>query len=626
MRDAVRVDVLLNLKFFTGRYGPLLKPLSWLRGETSSRFLWFYCLTTVLPVVVIGGALLHTLNTTLNDQLRSVLNLGRHLVLTTIEKDLEGLEITAGQVSLLMPSLHLEARSQNLARLNQALDRVRQHNHLEALLFLRGGQWAGKGPPPYGILRTSSPAQQLIQRARQGYLASSLAVVPTSEGGLYYLAVAPVFSPNDPQHVSGVLLLGQAFQDHFGFNTLHRLLPQLAFRIYQWPVVDGGPAVYRSTPNLPTSSPRLSSHAGTFTETIHGTPWKSMAFLLRENPVHHEGPNVAQVVISTQETQEMDLKRQGLMFLGATLLLGLLVLMLLGWWFSRSYVGPLQSLAQTADAVAEGALSARVSTSVPSDQMRSTLERFNRMVAQLERDDALRDAFIATLTHDLRTPLLAEGRVIELLTASLQAGITLPPPQKEKLLASLQLNNQHLLHMVNQLLQAYQMDQQGVSPFSPHPVDLNDIAKECFTRLDPLLADKQAVLAADIPSDFPTLLVDSVLITRLMENLLANALENSPPQSQITVRALLEPTTNAPRIEIDDEGYGIPAAYLPTLFERYGGTHSVRQKIGSGLGLYICRLIAERHGGSIRAEANPPQGTTFIITLPPEVALLGNSV
>jgi len=286
------------------------------------------------------------------------------------------------------------------------------------------------------------------------------------------------------------------------------------------------------------------------------------------------------------------------------------VIALSGWRFHRSFVlvRPVQDLALASAAVAKGDLTVSVPDQHTQTEMRLTVHNFNRMIRQLRTDEQLRNSFISSLTHDLRTPLLAERRVIELFT-EFQDELS---PQFRKLTANLSDSNDHLLQMVNRLLETFKYEA-GREPLVLNPVHLATLAQDCLSRLTPLAAANNVQLHQDIPEDLPLIQADGAQLERVFINLLGNAIENiRPVGNQIWVRA--ETTEDGVDVRISDNGPGIPDEMRDNLFDRYP-TGRRAQKIGSGLGLYICKMIVERHGGTISLDSPQDGGTTFVLHL-----------
>jgi signal transduction histidine kinase len=161
-------------------------------------------------------------------------------------------------------------------------------------------------------------------------------------------------------------------------------------------------------------------------------------------------------------------------------------------------------------------------------------------------------------------------------------------------------------------LETYQYEG-GKIKISWEMVDLNALIGSCFMDVMELADSKQITLNNQISAKFPHIPGDNHQLKRVFMNLIGNALENIPQGSEIKIQAKASDTDIT--LTVQDNGPGIPSEILPNLFERYYIGDQIRRKIGTGLGLYICRMIMQHHHGSIQVESNPGQGTCFYLTL-----------
>lgn len=233
-----------------------------------------------------------------------------------------------------------------------------------------------------------------------------------------------------------------------------------------------------------------------------------------------------------------------------------------------------------------------------------------------EEKEKERKIFVSTLTHDLRTPLIAQRRVLDLLKE--EFGTLDEEPTR--LTDALIRNNENLLVMVNHLLESYQY-QDGKIKLNYNPANLRELANECIAEMAIISLSHSIQLINNIPESLPLVHVDPQQIKRVFQNLLGNALANMPPGDRIELYAYEH--ENFLQVQVSDNGPGIDPDIRPFLFERYF-MGSKKQKIGSGLGLFICRLILQQHGGSIDVQSNPTTGTMFIFTLPTSPKVLSN--
>lgn len=243
-------------------------------------------------------------------------------------------------------------------------------------------------------------------------------------------------------------------------------------------------------------------------------------------------------------------------------------------------------------------------------ELKISNQELTRALHQVQESDRQRETFISALTHDLRTPLVAQKRALELFENQ-KANL---PGKLAQLSSQLLKSNDDLLALVNKLLEAHQYEA-GKVQLVLAPTHLPHLVQGCLSELALLAESKKTRLHCEVSKSFPPLSADALLLRRVMMNLLGNALENMTEEGgDIWVRA--EQSAEGVLLQVQDTGPGIPESTLPHLFDRYFVVKQTQKKIGSGLGLYICKMIVEHHGGTIMVESVLGQGTTFSMTLP----------
>jgi PAS domain S-box-containing protein len=242
-------------------------------------------------------------------------------------------------------------------------------------------------------------------------------------------------------------------------------------------------------------------------------------------------------------------------------------------------------------------------------ELQDANELLSETLRQLQESEKLRSAFISALTHDLRTPLVAQERAVELFLSNRDK----LPPKLATLAERLYKSNQGLLDMVNMLLETYQYES-GKINLLWETVDLSALVDACFSDVSALAESKQIQLHNQMPSTFASVSGDSHQLKRVFMNIIGNALQNIPSGCQVIVKG--EDTENRICITLEDNGPGIPPDSLPHLFERYYVGDHIHKKIGTGLGLYICKMIMEQHHGTISVESDVNKGAKFLLTLP----------
>jgi PAS domain S-box-containing protein len=221
-----------------------------------------------------------------------------------------------------------------------------------------------------------------------------------------------------------------------------------------------------------------------------------------------------------------------------------------------------------------------------------------------------REDFVATLTHDLKAPLMGADRTLQLLLEDAFGPLDL----KEKdVIAKLKNSNQDLLNMIENLLEIYRYES-GSEQFIFEEVELAPLVNRAVQVLSPLAQAKNIRLKSHLPSDLGNIQADAMALARVMTNLIINAIKFTATGGYCEVRAELLP--DGVLIEVEDNGIGIKLEEQEKLFQRFWRAESSIYKTGSGLGLYLCWQIVSAHNGKISCRSEHDSGTTFSITLP----------
>jgi len=219
--------------------------------------------------------------------------------------------------------------------------------------------------------------------------------------------------------------------------------------------------------------------------------------------------------------------------------------------------------------------------------------------AETER---VRSALLASISHDLRTPLA----VITGSSSTLaERGERLSADERAALAQSIYQQARDVSELVNKVLQMTRLEG-GAIRLERDWGSLNEIAGAVLRRLRERLADHLVML--DLPEDLPLVRVDASLVEQVLGNLLENAARHTPPRTLIRLRAQVSGAEMV--VSVEDFGPGLAEGDLERIFRKF---HK-----GAGLGLAICRAIVELHKGRIWAERLPGVGTAFRFTLPLE--------
>ena len=240
-----------------------------------------------------------------------------------------------------------------------------------------------------------------------------------------------------------------------------------------------------------------------------------------------------------------------------------------------------------------------------------------KQLEQMKRD------FVAVVSHDLRTPLTSIQMIHSMLQEDAEGVL---PPQAMKNLSNAQDNVSRLMALINNLLDLEKLDA-GYVELIMEQAPLRRAIDTSIGAVEALAKKQKITISNSIDNNLEAY-IDSERITQVVVNLLSNALKFSPNSSTISISAKAVDSSKQNekpglqqegmlRVEITDQGRGIPADKAASIFERFSQVKNEdgRSNRGSGLGLAICKAIIEQHGGEIGVESVEGKGSTFWFTL-----------
>ncbi len=237
-------------------------------------------------------------------------------------------------------------------------------------------------------------------------------------------------------------------------------------------------------------------------------------------------------------------------------------------------------------------------------------------ISELQALDQLKDQFIAIAAHELRTPLTAIMGFASMLTVQtrLGRGPELADWQQEAI-GEIDEASGRMNTLVKDLLDVTRI-QAGRLELDLALLDLVAIVRRCIARFQ--LSTQLHTFTVDVSKESVLVEADGPRLEQVFGNLLSNAIKYSPQGGPIAITVRVDQEAGQAEVRVQDAGIGIPTEQQPQLFERFVRASNVhRYRItGTGLGLYICRELVERHGGHIWFESTEGVGTTFFITLP----------
>ncbi len=246
-----------------------------------------------------------------------------------------------------------------------------------------------------------------------------------------------------------------------------------------------------------------------------------------------------------------------------------------------------------------------------SRQLQETSEELRKANLQLRRLDEMKDEFVATVTHELKTPLTS----IRALTEILRDTPDLETEKRAHFLDIISKETERLTRLINQLLDT-QKANSGTFEIDRVPIRIEEIIEDAISGMQQYFRDEGVEVRTETAKSLPGLKGDPDRIKQVVLNLLSNAVKyGSESGGIIQVRAFYK--NEKVFVEVEDYGPGIPEEEQERIFKPFSQTGELsRRKSGTGLGLSISRKIMEMHGGTLSVRSRPGEGSVFVIEIP----------
>ncbi|MBI4349589.1 MAG: HAMP domain-containing histidine kinase [Elusimicrobia bacterium] len=297
----------------------------------------------------------------------------------------------------------------------------------------------------------------------------------------------------------------------------------------------------------------------------------------------------------------------GVVLLGAALLVAALM--------ARRFTRPIEELAEASKRLGRGDFTAKLPVH-DSDELGELAMRFNSMTVELKTLDELKDAFVATVSHDLRNPMAAVHMYAQYMLKEDPDRGTLTPGQREKL--EIMMDNVMRLNVFTTNILDSAKIKSGRMEYVLEPVDLSAAAQRVLGLFAMLARHRKIELSLDAAVPGPRALADGERLQQAVSNLVSNALKFTRPGGRVTVA--VRPAGSRAVVEVRDTGKGMTAEEVGRLFQRFQQADVAGQKRelvqGTGLGLYIVKQTVDAMSGSIEVESAPEKGSLFRISLP----------
>lgn len=247
-------------------------------------------------------------------------------------------------------------------------------------------------------------------------------------------------------------------------------------------------------------------------------------------------------------------------------------------------------------------------------KMQSHMDNLEQIIA--ERTDELeqlifeKDAFLAMLTHDMKSPLTSIGLYAQILEKRPEKLI-----EKPRIASVISQSQQTLLELVNNILDVEKLQKSGEIRINKEYFDFSSLVEAATEAVSPMADQKEIKL--HLKSDIQQIKFygDESQLKRVITNLISNAIKYSPEGSRVTIN--LKTGQEMILLEVNDQGYGIPEDELPFIFDRYRRVEANKDwAVGTGLGLSIVKAIVDSHQGKITVSSQVDHGSNFCIELP----------
>jgi signal transduction histidine kinase len=352
----------------------------------------------------------------------------------------------------------------------------------------------------------------------------------------------------------------------------------------------GFPVAYRAASTGRTSTGTESTSAGAVAEAAQ--------------PVFYQGHAVGAVIVYSAPVgdivRNVGVVRHEILVAGA---IALLLAVIAGYLVARALSLRVKRLELAAEQVAAGEFGHPIPVD-SNDELGQLAVAFNDMQRQLAQLESARKQFIATASHELRTPIFSLGGFVELLEDE-----DLDDETRRRFLDQVRDQVERLRKLSVDLLDLSKLES-GSLELRPEQVDLGELTRSVSGEFEPFLAQHDSRLELRLSARTTEVLCDPVRVAQIMRILIDNALTHTPPGTRIVVTAGRD--DGRVRLAVRDDGGGIDRTAMPRIFEPFFTADDAQ---GSGLGLAIASELAERMSGHLSVQSTPGE-TVFTLELP----------
>lgn len=281
-------------------------------------------------------------------------------------------------------------------------------------------------------------------------------------------------------------------------------------------------------------------------------------------------------------------------------------------FLANKMLRPIKKLTTGAKLIGEGDLNQKIIVK-SSNELGELAMEFNKMAVKLKELDEMKDYFVSSVSHELKSPLSYIKGYIELF---LEDNETLLSKDHKEYFNIIKDNITRLSHFISDILELARI-KSGHMLLNKKHGDLKDIAQDTIDFCRPMAQEKKISISVEASDNLPSVNCDREKINHVLQNLIDNALKFTPEGGSISI--VIEEKCGYVEVSVNDTGIGIPKDKLEIVFNKFQQIKENMDKIsnikGTGLGLAIVKGIIEAHGEKIRVESKLNKGSSFIFTL-----------
>ncbi|EKE02679.1 MAG: Sensor protein [uncultured bacterium] len=618
----------------------------------TTKLLTLVLFITVIPLMVVGNFSTSIINQNMVDSTRSELGYSSLLSKQKYQDRLDALKLlTTHTAKLHLNNSYKEyMASGNKKVLLEDLSSFINDFEIDLALIIEKSNFLIK-------YDKSNSLQKLINLAFEGKVNASTEIIPNLESipginkgifskndnylGLSQIAVSPIF--NDKKQIVAVLLVSKSLKDSGKIPYAIKALSGASLTMYQ--VLDNKPEIITTNVDLPdkAKSEKELVNNDFFSHIKSGELY--FASIQQPNRLemgqyeaikNFSGEIIAAMYLGIAEYKFSNSGSNNVKLISLISVMSLIVAIVIAALFARTITTPLLKLVIAAKSIASGYLHQRVKIR-GNDEIAQLATAFNQMADNLQQQEQLRDNFVATLTHDLKVPMLAENQTINYVLKEAYGPIT---EEQKEVLDLIKSTNNSSLEMVSTLLEVYRYDS-GNADLIKSEFDIVKLAKNSIDQIKSLAQDKKITISLESNKDSILVLADEREIKRVLHNLISNAITNGIHRGQIICsieyvgdkKTLYDPKagideyttlrkpvniSNTVIVSVKDDGIGIAREEIEELFKRFSFSKG-RKPAGTGLGLYYTYQVITKHKGCVWAETVEGKGSTFKFTIPVEI-------